>query len=267
MTLAGGHGQVTRRYPCRTRPGRATRMPPRAGVIEGHPTIFALKIEDQAGAQDPRHGGRAAGVGALGGAGLGPAVRGREPGDVPVLVGVEAESAACVVAAVEGPPPGGGARLRRTRSMGGASVAGLGVRLPARWSRPCSTPSPPSNSTTAAATPIRLLLADAGLDVGETGRRRPRRAPASGRRRGLRTPSWSLHRHRPSLVTEGATDPRTSTASSSALHAHRLPGAARLCVRSVMGNSGSETWKGGERDESMNRCVVPFRVRGDGRGD
>jgi diaminopropionate ammonia-lyase len=81
--------------------------PPR-WVIEGYATIFA-ELDAQLGALKSDRGGDVQpdvvmvplGVGALGAAAAASLRAGREPGDGPLLVGVEPTSAACVAAAVD----------------------------------------------------------------------------------------------------------------------------------------------------------------------
>jgi diaminopropionate ammonia-lyase len=132
-------------------------------VIEGYSTIFA-EIEDQAGgtldmAVVPL------GVGALG-ASAGTCLRaGREPGDVPVLVGVEPESAACVVAAVKA------GHLLEVPGPHDSIMAGLNCGLASMLALPTVTATFDAFlaiDDDRCRQAIRAL-ADAGLDVGETG--------------------------------------------------------------------------------------------------
>jgi diaminopropionate ammonia-lyase len=132
-------------------------------VIEGYSTIFA-EIEDQAGgtldmAVVPL------GVGALG-ASAGTCLRaGREPGDVPVLVGVEPESAACVVAAVKA------GHLVEVPGPHDSIMAGLNCGLASMLALPTVTATFDAFlaiDDDRCRQAIRAL-ADAGLDVGETG--------------------------------------------------------------------------------------------------
>jgi diaminopropionate ammonia-lyase len=132
-------------------------------VIEGYSTIFA-EIEDQApGPIDmvlvPL------GVGALG-ASAGTCLRaGREPGDGPALVGVEPESAACVVAAVKA------GHLVEVPGPHDSIMAGLNCGLASMLALPTVTATFDAFlaiDDDRCRQAIRAL-ADAGLDVGETG--------------------------------------------------------------------------------------------------
>lgn len=141
-------------------------------VIEGYSTIFA-EIE-AALAEMPEAGGNAVvidvavvplGVGALG-ASAGACLRpGREPGDGPLLVGVEPTTAACVAAAVEA------GRLVEVPGPHRSIMAGLNCGLASMLALPTVT------ATFDAFVAIdddrcRAAIrahADAGMDVGETG--------------------------------------------------------------------------------------------------
>ena len=93
---------TTARWSSPTPRGPATRTSPR-WVIEGYSTIFA-EIDGQlaGGGQPPIDVAVVPlGVGALGAAAGANLRAGREPGDGPLLVGVEPDTAACVAAAVE----------------------------------------------------------------------------------------------------------------------------------------------------------------------
>jgi diaminopropionate ammonia-lyase len=140
--------------------------PPRR-VIEGYATIFA-ELEAQLG----RPGGAELdlvvvplGVGALGASAAACLKRGLEPGEGPVLVGVEPTSAACVAAAVEA------GHVVEVPGPHRSIMAGLN----------CGLASPLALPTVAAGFDAFLAIDDdrcreavrslaaAGLDVGETG--------------------------------------------------------------------------------------------------
>lgn len=141
--------------------------PPR-WVIDGYSTMFA-EIDDQLATLDPAGGVDVVvvplGVGALGAAAASWLRAGLEPGEGPVLVGVEPESAACVAAAVAAghvvEVPGPHRSIMAGMNCGLASIVALPVvrsgfeafvAVDDDWARVA----------------VRTL-ADAGLELGETG--------------------------------------------------------------------------------------------------
>jgi len=140
--------------------------PPR-WVIEGYATIFA-EVEAQLGGlggATPDLAMVPLGVGALGASAAACLKGGREPGEGPVLVGVEPESAACVAAAVEA------GHVVEVPGPHRSIMAGLNCGLASQLALP----------TVAAGFDAFLAIDDdrcrdavralaaAGLDVGETG--------------------------------------------------------------------------------------------------
>jgi diaminopropionate ammonia-lyase len=133
-------------------------------VIEGYSTIFA-EIEDQAAGTPIDLAVIPLGVGALG-ASAGTCLRaGRDPDDAPLLVGVEPTSAACVVAAVRA------GHLVEVPGPHDSIMAGLNCGLASMLALPTVTATFDAFlaiDDDRCRQAIRAL-ADAGLDVGETG--------------------------------------------------------------------------------------------------
>jgi diaminopropionate ammonia-lyase len=137
---------------------------PARGVIEGYSTIFA-EIEAQLAGAVPDLVVVPLGVGALGASAAACLRAGLEPGDGPVLIGVEPDSAACVAAAVAAghvvEVPGPHRSIMAGLNCGLASM----LALPAVIAGFDAFVAVDDERCRAA---IRSL-ADAGLDVGETG--------------------------------------------------------------------------------------------------
>jgi diaminopropionate ammonia-lyase len=141
--------------------------PPR-WVIDGYSTMFA-EVDAQIAALDLPGGVDLVvvplGVGALGAAAASCLRTGLEPGDGPVIVGVEPQSAACVAAAVAAghvvEVPGPHRSIMAGMNCGLASI----VALPAIRSGFTAFVDVDDDRARAA---LRVM-ADAGLDVGETG--------------------------------------------------------------------------------------------------
>jgi diaminopropionate ammonia-lyase len=141
--------------------------PPR-WVIEGYATIFAeidAQLAELPGAPVIDVAVVPLGVGALGASAAACLRAGRQPGDGPLLVGVEPESAACVAAAVEAghvvEVPGPHRSIMAGLNCGLASL----LALPAVTAGFDAFVAIDDDRCRAA---IRAL-ADAGMDVGETG--------------------------------------------------------------------------------------------------
>jgi diaminopropionate ammonia-lyase len=136
--------------------------PPR-WVIEGYATIFAEIGAELAGPLDAAV--VPLGVGALGASAAACLRAGREPGDAPVLIGVEPDTAACVAAAVEAghvvEVPGPHRSIMAGLNCGLASL----LALPAVAAGFDAFVAIEDDRCRAA---IRAH-ADAGMDVGETG--------------------------------------------------------------------------------------------------
>jgi diaminopropionate ammonia-lyase len=136
-------------------------------VIEGYTTIFT-EIEAQlAGAGDPAIDAVFVplGVGALGAAAGTNLRAGREPGDGPLLVGVEPDTAACVTAAVQA------GHLVEVPGPHRSIMAGLNCGLASLLALPTVTATFDAFVAIDDDRARRALraLAGAGLDVGETG--------------------------------------------------------------------------------------------------
>jgi diaminopropionate ammonia-lyase len=133
-------------------------------VIEGYSTIFA-EIEDQASGTPIDLAVVPLGVGALG-ASAGTCLRaGRDPDDAPMLIGVEPASAACVAAAVRA------GHLVEVPGPHTSIMAGLNCGLASMLALPIVTATFDAFlaiDDDRCRQAIRAL-ADAGLDVGETG--------------------------------------------------------------------------------------------------
>jgi diaminopropionate ammonia-lyase len=140
--------------------------PPRR-VIEGYATIFA-ELEDQLAALDAPQPDLVMvplGVGALGAAAASCLRAGLEPGEGPLLVGVEPDSAACVAAAVEA------GRVVEVPGPHRSIMAGLNCGLASMLALPTVAAGFDAFVTIdddRCRDAIRSLAA-AGLDLGETG--------------------------------------------------------------------------------------------------
>jgi diaminopropionate ammonia-lyase len=140
--------------------------PPRR-VIEGYATIFA-ELEDQLAALDAPQPDLVMvplGVGALGAAAASCLRAGLEPGEGPLLVGVEPDSAACVAAAVEA------GRVVEVPGPHRSIMAGLNCGLASMLALPTVAAGFDAFVTIdddRCRDAIRTLAA-AGLDLGETG--------------------------------------------------------------------------------------------------
>jgi diaminopropionate ammonia-lyase len=177
--------------------------PPRR-VIEGYATIFA-ELEDQLAELDapaPDLVLVPLGVGALGAAAASWLRAGLEPGEGPVLVGVEPDSAACVAAAVEA------GHVVEVPGPHRSIMAGLNCGLASMLALPVVASGFDAFVTIdddRCRDAIRSLAA-AGLDVGETG------AASLGGLMALRT-EYAAELPVPAeatvllLATEGVTDP------------------------------------------------------------
>ena len=140
---------------------------PPAWVIEGYSTIFA-EVADQLAAQEVSGVDVVfvpVGVGALAAAAGANLRAGREPGDGPLLVGVEPTSAACVAAAVEA------GHVVEVPGPHTSMMAGLNCGLASEIALPTVTAAfdafvAVDDDVTASA--LGLLAAN-GMDVGETG--------------------------------------------------------------------------------------------------